>query len=319
MKLTKEFIYALVVSVSSLFTISNKAFSSIDPQKNWGYQYAGIEKAQNLVSSHITHSKIKVAVIDTGIDLSNPALAKQTQLTDSMINLQDSHGHGTHIAHIVATSNPYSEIVPLRYYSKNNSGEENLKKTIQAIYQAINSKVKIINYSGGGPEFSIAEYEALKKAEEAHILVIAAAGNEHQNMDQIEHFFYPAAYSIAQKNRKALSNILSVTAIDLGLKVLPSSNWGKNTIHVAAPGNHIYSAIPGGRYGYMTGTSQATAFVSGLASLILSQNPSLSPQEVKERIMLSVTKTPELMEKTISGGYINGEKALQWNPSYQKA
>ena len=134
------------------------------------------------------------------------------------------------------------------------------------------------------------------------ILFVSAAGNEHQNTDIEGNYYYPSAYR--------LSNIISVAATDMHNNLLPSSNWGKKHVDVAAPGENIYSTLPGGRYGYMSGTSQATAFVTGMAALLLSKDPSLTPLQIKEIIMSSVDRFPQLDGKLVTGGRVNAYSAL---------
>ena len=91
-------------------------------------------------------------------------------------------------------------------------------------------KANIINYSGGGTEFSADEKEAIEEARKQGILFVAAAGNERSNSDH--HKYYPADYG--------LSNIISVTAIDPTTEVLASSNYGTETVDIAAPGPNIH-------------------------------------------------------------------------------
>src|SRR5581483_9474864 len=132
-------------------------------------------------------------------------------------------------------------IMSVKYYSDANPGSVNLKNTVKAINYAVDHGAKIINYSGGGPEFSEEEYLAIKKAEAQGVLFVAAAGNEHQNTDLVENYYYPSAYR--------LSNIISVAATDIHNNLLPSSNYGKSRVDIAAPGENIYSTLPGGSYG----------------------------------------------------------------------
>jgi subtilisin family serine protease len=267
---------------------------------------------------------IVVAVIDTGLDATHRDLAKNVWhdphssstygwnfVTDHS-NPNDDHGHGTHIAGIIgAIADPQNgvsgvahhvSIMPVKYYSDANPGSVNLRNTVSAINYAVEHGARIINYSGGGPEFSEDEYLAIKKAEARGVLFVAAAGNEHQDTDLSENYYYPAAYH--------LSNIISVAATDIRNNLLPSSNWGKKKVDIAAPGENIYSTLPGGRYGYMTGTSQATAFVTGVAALLLSQDPSLTPSEIKEIIMDSADSIAGLKDKLASGGRVNAYHAL---------
>lgn len=289
--------------------------------------------------------KVVVAVIDTGVDVNHPDLASNIWHSEEGVNRQaahvskstaskalgaksvrsygwdfvrnsanprDEHGHGTHVAGIIgAVANIRAgisgvvhqvSIMPVKYYSESSPGSVNLANTVKALHYAIDQGAKVINYSGGGPEFSEAEYNALKKAESRGVLVVAAAGNERQNSDLRENFYYPAAYG--------LSNIITVAATNIHNRLLPSSNWGAKKVEVAAPGENIYSTLPGGKYGYMSGTSQATAFVTGIAALLLSKDASLTPIELKTLIVSSVDSVPALRGKVSSGGKVNAYRAL---------
>jgi thermitase len=300
--------------------------------KNWGLENkaSNIEKAWTVTQG--SHN-IVVAVIDTGIDANHPDLKAnlwKAPSSDGRVssgsvygwdfvtktaNPSDFHGHGTHIAGIIgavanmktgtAGVNQQVQIMPVRYYSESAPGSVNLANTIKALHYAIDNGARIINYSGGGPEYSEEEFQAMKKAEAHGILIVAAAGNDHHNSDLEEFRYYPAAYQL-----KGLKNIITVASIDSDDHILPSSNWGMRSVDVAAPGEGILSTIPGGRYGKMTGTSQATAFVSGIAALILSKSPNLNPVQVKDLIMRNVTQIASLHGKIASGGKIDAFRAL---------
>lgn len=316
--------------------VKNK--SSLSSYKNWGL-------VNSRARSHIQaldaweiekgNHNVVVAVIDTGIDPNHRDLKtniwKKTPLrapnhkllnqkniygwdfVSNKDNPTDVHGHGTHVAGIIgAVSNPTKgisgvaqsvSIMAVKYYAEGNSGSVNLKNTIQALQYAIDNGAQIINYSGGGPEFSQEEYTALKKAEAKGILVVAAAGNEGRNVDIKENYYYPSAYG--------LSNILSVAAIDINNNLLSSSNWGTKKVDIAAPGENIYSTLPKNKYGYMSGTSQATAFASGVAALLLSKDSSLSAKDIKSYILSSVDVLPSLKSKVKTGGKLNAFRALQ--------
>jgi thermitase len=277
---------------------------------------------------------IIVAVIDTGVDAGHPDLKENiwdgTAKNPTKSGLfggvsghgwnfvkdnaapGDDHGHGTHVAGIIgAVANPeagvsgvaqHVSIMAVKYYSETASGTVNLANTIKAIDFAVKNGARIINYSGGGPEFSEEEYLAIRRAELAGVLIVAAAGNEHQDTDQVENYYYPSAYR--------LSNILSVAATDIHNRLIRSSNWGARRVDVAAPGENIYSTLPGGKYGYMTGTSQATAFVTGVAALLLSKNPKLTPVDLKKLMLENVDRFPTLVGKVATAGRINAFKAL---------
>lgn len=295
--------------------------------RNWGLDNKEMNSHVNARKAwKITRGskKIIVAVIDTGIDANHADLKDNIcrkpgtdeygfDFVTNKKNPEDKHGHGTHVAGIIGatahTSAGASGVAPnicimaVRYYSDSASGAQNLANTVKAINYAVDNGANIINYSGGGAEFSAAEMKAIQRAEAKGIIFVAAAGNEYQNTDLPGNSYYPAAYG--------LSNIISVAATNIRNKLLPASNWGKKHVHVTAPGENIYSTLPKGRYGYMTGTSQATAFVSGQAALILSENPKLKPAEVREIIMNSVTKVADLDGKIASGGHVDVYAALR--------
>lgn len=194
----------------------------------------------------------------------------------------DTHGHGTHIAGIVASRGGNGigisgvcsgvSIMALKYYDNSVLGYNNLQNTVKAIRYAIDNGANIINYSGGGSDSALPERIAIEKAQRSGLLFVAAAGNEGRNSDQIA--YYPASYS--------LDNIVSVASINQYNHLLPSSNFGSRTVDIAAPGLGIYSTIPSMGFGRMSGTSQATAFVTGAAALLASQMRSGTKFHYKE-------------------------------------
>lgn len=183
----------------------------------------------------------------------------------------DSHGHGTHIAGIIAAQSsngigatgvcPNVSIMALKYYDSGSNGVNNLQNTVRAIQYAVRMGAHIINYSGGGAEPASAERLAVEEANRKGVLFVAAAGNDGHN-NAISPY-YPASYPV--------DNIIGVASVNQKNQLLSSSNYG-TTVHVAAPGLGILSTVPGARFATMSGTSQATAFVSGAAALLASQN-----------------------------------------------
>ncbi len=224
--------------------------------------------------------------------------------------LDDNHGHGTHIAGIIGAEagngkgiigiSPEVSLMVLKYFDPKVPNTDNLKNTVASIKYAVKMGAKIINYSGGGTEYSKEEFEAIAEAEKKGILFVAAAGNERSNSDQFH--YYPADYK--------LKNIISVTAIDPSTEVLSSSNFGIETVDIAAPGQNILSTLPKNSYGYMTGTSQATAFVSGAAALVMAHKQSFNPEDVKKYILSTGDAQSQLMAKTRTSRQLNLYKAL---------
>lgn len=298
---------------------------------SWGVDPENKKSSINLVEAWKRFEKKKeivVAVIDTGIDPAHPFLkqnlhvnkgqATQTNygldFSKNKMNLyrpHDSHGHGTHVSGIVRSVNPEVKILTLKYYNPQASGQDNLNSTIKALRYAVEQNVDIINYSGGGPEPALEELRIMKLAEKKGILVVAAAGNEESNIDIKNNAYYPASYG--------LKNIITVTAHDQSLKLLNSSNYGKQSVDITAPGYRIRSALPNGRAGYLTGTSQATAFVTGVAALLKSKHPELTAVEIKEIIKSSAKKEITLLARCSSGGRLNAGKAVSLAERYIRA
>ncbi|EQC50136.1 putative bacteriocin [Bacteriovorax sp. BSW11_IV] len=270
---------------------------------------------------HFSEKKeVVVAVIDTGIDYYHSFLKDNLYVPAGKVGPanygvdfsknrvsnsrpSDDHGHGTHVSGIIKSIFPKVKILALKYYDRNASGKDNLKSTIDALRYAVEQNVDIINYSGGGPKPDTEELEILKKAEAKGILVVAAAGNEESNIDLESNAYYPASYD--------LKNIITVTAYDQNLRVLSSSNYGKRAVDISAPGYQIKSALPSNRSGYLTGTSQATAFVTGVASMIKSQFPDLSSEQIIDIINKSAKKEFTLEGKCATGGRLDATKAQQ--------
>lgn len=287
----------------------------------------GIDPDKHLASIGLKESwtkfkrnkEVVVAVIDTGIQGDHAFLTGNIHVVGGKSSVKnygvdfsgekvtttptDQHGHGTHVAGIIKSVLPDVKILALKYYNPKASGQANLDATIKAIQYAVDQNVDVINYSGGGPEASVEELRVLKAAEKKGILVIAAAGNERSNIDDKKHAYYPASYG--------LSNIITVGAHDDSLNIIPSSNWGKNSVDIAAPGHRIRSAIPNNGAGYMTGTSQATAFVTGVAAMIKSKYPYMKFDQVKNLILSSSLKVKNFEGKILGAGKLNAARALE--------
>ncbi len=309
----------------------------------WGLKKSDAGRAWSISRGS---KKVVVAVIDTGIDVNHEDLKNNlwtnagesgldSKGKDKAVNgidddgngfiddvhgwnyvsnnnkLDDNHGHGTHIAGIIGAEagnkkgitgiSPDVSIMVLKYYDPKVPNTDNLKNTIAGIQYAVKMGAHIINYSGGGTDFSQDEHDAVQSAERKGILFVAAAGNERSNSD--EHHYYPADYK--------LKNIISVTAIDPTTEVLSSSNYGTDTVDIAAPGQNILSCLPNSTYGLMTGTSQATAFVTGAAVLVMAHKELYgSPAEIKKYILATGDSSASLMAKTKTSRQLNLYKAL---------
>ena len=279
--------------------------------------------------------EITVAVIDTGIDIAHPDLLHSiwinpnendngldddaNRYTDdingwdfvnndnSVFDLAEADEHGTHIAGILAANGtvkgvaPNIKIMPLKALEHSGGYTSDI---IEAIEYAKNHGVRIINCSFAGTRYNPALYDAI--ASNPDILFVCAAGNYGCSTDEL--VTYPACYN--------LDNILSVSAANNKGKLSQISTFGDG-IDVSAPGIGIYSTLPGGKYGYMDGTSCSAAYVSGVAALLLSADPTLTCQNLKEKIENSCTDkiSAENTDSASEGeGFVKAAEALQYEP-----
>ncbi|HML04648.1 MAG TPA: S8 family serine peptidase, partial [Methanobacterium sp.] len=296
----------------------------------WGLNRTNMPSAWNLTTGS---SNVIIAVIDSGVDLDHPDLKGNLWINTGEIpnngkdddgngyiddyygwnfdgdnnNVTDDNGHGTHVAGIIAASGNNTQgvtgvmwnatIMPLKFLDKNGNGY--ISDAVKAIDYATKMGAFIINCSWGGPSYSKALEDAIKAS---NALVVCAAGNEFTSEDIDASPNYPASYTA--------SNIITVAAVDKYDNLCSFSNYGINSVDVAAPGASIYSTWPGARYFYMQGTSMATPYVSGLAGLIKSLHPELSALQVKYTILDNVDPVASLTGKILTGGVINAFNSL---------
>ncbi|GBD97173.1 MAG TPA: hypothetical protein ENG83_02205 [Nitrospirae bacterium] len=143
---------------------------------------------------------------------------------------------------------------------------------ISAIEYASMMGVRVSNNSYGSTSYSQAEYDAIQASRS---VFVAAAGNDGANTDVSPQ--YPSAYD--------LDNIISVAATDDDDLLAYFSNYGTASVDLAAPGVSILSTLPGDTYDLYDGTSMATPHVVGVTGLLLSQDPALTVNEMKWRIL----------------------------------
>ena len=207
--------------------------------------------------------------------------------------------HGTHVSGIIGAirnnklgidgiSN-YVEILPIRAVP---DGDEHDKDIANAIRYATDNGAWVINMSFGksfSPEKKWVD-EAVKYAESKGVLMVHAAGNDAKNID-FEDNFPSRNYNNDTTNR--FSNWITIGASGISESDLAASfsNYGKREVNVFAPGVKIYSTIPGGNtYGDKDGTSMAAPVVSGIAALLLSYFPELTPRQLIDILESSAKK-----------------------------
>lgn len=290
----------------------------------------GVEQAWDIQTGS---DKLVVAVIDTGIDFNHPDLAPNLWVNEAEANGQpnvdddgngvvddvhgynaitgkgnssDDQGHGSHCAGTIgAKGNDGKGIVGVAWDVKlmsvkflSASGSGSLENALKSIDYATKMGAKILSNSWGGGGFSQTLLDAINRSNEAGTLFVAAAGNSRNNNDQRPS--YPASYNVP--------NIVSVAAIDNKGALASFSNYGKNSVHVGAPGVNVVSSTGGGYESY-SGTSMATPHVSGVAALLWSQEPELTAVQVKERLMATSVRINGLKGKS-KAGLVNAFNAL---------
>jgi thermitase len=219
---------------------------------------------------------------------------------------QDNHGHGTHVAGTVAAQRdnnegiagvaPGAKVMPLRALGASGSGTN--IAIAEAFDYAGKMGLRVVNASLGGPGLDQTQLTAIQA--HPNTLYVIAAGNSNVNNDVTPHG--PCALPAA--------NILCVGASDQNDNRASFSNYGAASVDVFAPGTAIFSTYPGPSYAYLNGTSMASPNTAGVAALTLSVRPGASALDVKSTIMASTEPKPDLAGKSVTGGRINADRAV---------
>ena len=204
-------------------------------------------------------------------------------------------------------------------------GTEN-KELVNAIYYAVNNGATIINISlrPAGIEVHVKELRvAFDYADKHNVLIVNAAGNDGLNLD---HEKYIMGQGSDGKEHDTFIRVGATTELMNDQLAWESSDFGKNTVDIFAPGKNIYSTFPGNAYNSLSGTSFAAPMVAGVAALLKSYFPKLTSKQVKEILMKSsfrpgILVTPPLgsgIENKIpfskmskSGGIVNAYNAVK--------
>ena len=269
----------------------------------------GMEKVQAPLAWEVTKgsSSIKIAILDTGVDLDHPDLAGKIVGSinfSGSATVDDVYGHGTHVAGIAAaTTNNAVGVAGLGYSSSilnvkvlGDDGYGYYSWIASGIIWAANNGAQVINMSLGGTSASSTLQDAINCAWGKDVVVVAAAGNNGNSTP-----FYPAYYS----------NCIAVAATDVN-DALPSWSDFGSWVDVAAPGASIYSTLLNSGYGYKSGTSMASPHVAGLAALLYSVvGDSNGNGRLNDEVRLRIESTADPLTNTGAGsGRINAYKAV---------
>jgi subtilisin family serine protease len=190
-----------------------------------------------------------------------------------------------------------AQIMPLKVLDSTGSGTD--AEIVSAIDFAVQHGARVINASWGGGPPSQAVANAISYAGSQGAVFVTAAGNSGTNDDAAP--FYPASYR--------LPNEIAVAAINQAGGLAGFSNFGAKTVALAAPGVNILSTVPGG-YAYMSGTSMATPYVSGVVALVAALNPSDTAAQLVQQVLSTTKPLPSLAGKTTTGGIVDAARAV---------
>jgi thermitase len=253
-----------------------------------------------------TGEKVKVAVVDTGIDYTHPDLAGRVEKGHDFVNndddAKDDHYHGTHCAGTIGAGlgnggvvgvAPNVSMVAVKVLSASGSGSYD--GVANGITYAADSGAAIISMSLGGPSSSKALEDAVKYAQSKGVLVVAAMGNNGNESPS-----YPAA----------IAGVMPVGATDINDKRASFSQYGKH-ISVSAPGVDVLSTVPGGGFKKLSGTSMATPHTAGLCALVKAAFPDFTADQIRAKVEASTDDLGDAgFDKYFGTGRINALKAV---------
>jgi len=249
---------------------------------------------------------VTVAVIDSEIDTRHPDIAGVvTERYDAGCGAKAPDAHGTGMTGAIASRRnllgvaPNVKVIAICAFGGDATAESTSIKIIKSLDYAIGHGARVIDMSFAGPR-DPALAQALQIAREKGVVLIGAAGNAGPKSPPL----YPGADP----------NVIAVTATDDRDRLFKGANQGKY-VAVAAPGVDILVPAPGEGVQLTTGTSVASAHVSGVAALLLAQKPSRTPDEIRA-ILMSTAKDlgPKGVDPQFGAGLVDPLKALRLLP-----
>lgn len=301
-----NYIYEIEDDTANSYQPSDTFYSN-----QWYLNAICVPQTWNLLRGR-TQYEVLVAVIDTGIDLTHPDLYSNidTAHTVSCVTTDynpisnDFTGHGTHIAGEIAAvfdnqtgiagiSNNYAKIAAIQC---SDGKKITTAYATNGVNYAISIGARIINMSLGTASEDLLLKEALQKAYDSDILIVCSAGN-----DGTDATHYPSAYDTT----------IGVIASDKEGNKRSGASYGTDNF-ISAPGERNYSTIPTGSYGYKSGSSMSAGVVSGVAALLISVDPTLTPENIKQLLASTATDTYQEGFDAYSGyGIVNAEAAVR--------
>jgi len=281
-------------------------------------------------------TNVVVAIVDSGIDLNHSYLKDNLwvnpyEIVDGKDNdnngyvddingwdfvnndnvPQDSFYHGTAVGGVIKSADANVKLMSLRFQDSNGLGYTGAAAS--AIDYATNMKLKGINVGainlswGGGTSSSLVLQNSIKRANDAGIIVVSAAGNNGDNNDITPR--YPSSYKF--------SNSISVAGSIDNVSLAGFSNYGKNSVEVASNSVAVYASLPNNNYGYVSGTSFAAPYVAGMVS-VLKRIGSYSIAQIKQAILVGCDIVQDISSR-VAYGLVNLSKSLSYISSLTPA
>ena len=284
--------------------------------------------------------EVIVAVIDTGIDIYHNDLQGKIWTNVKEIpnnNIDDDNNgfiddvngynfldnndfvytdeyidaHATHIAGVIAAREKnkvgikgicgdFVKIMPLKVLGKDGNGDVNDLK--RAIVYAHDNGAKICNISLGTRQYDEELDDLIKKYDNMLFVVAAGNGSNYVGYDISAKEVYPASLHY--------DNVITVSNMSFDGKRYESANYGRK-VTIFAPGTYILSTLPDNKYGYITGSSIATPFVTAASALIMSVRSDIDVNKIKNILIDSSTKIDELSNMCEAGGVLNLKEAIK--------
>jgi subtilisin family serine protease len=277
---------------------------------------------------------VRVAVLDSGVDLANPDLAANMWTNPGEVAgngvddddngfIDDVHGadtvgwdgdpsdglgHGTAVASVIAArgDNGFglsgmawdARVMPVKVL--HDDGWGTTATMIAGLGYALDEGARIVNISLNGSTRSQALDDAIRQAEARGVLVVTSAGNDGRNRDRVPS--YPAS--------ERSPSVIAVASADRAGALAPGSAFGRSTVDIAAPGDEILTSDLGGRFARRSGTSFAAAYVTGAAALLAAANPDASAADLRAALIAS-SRRGGRVDARVPGGELDAAAALR--------
>lgn len=267
-----------------------------------------INLVDGLVGPTLSLNPITVAVLDTGLDMDHKVFRNRTvpgynalsplsspeDVADGLGN--NAVGHGTMVAGLILALAPNAQVMPIRVL--NGDGVGTVLDLVEGIRFAVSHGARVINLSLGTTQRCSVLREAVKDAQEAGVMIVAAAGN-----DGVDHLLYPAA----------MEEVLAVGSVDQNLKKSAYSNYGHG-LAVLAPGTDVRSTYLADSYATWSGTSFATPLVAAEAALLFGLRP-FAEEEAVRQVIVKTARSLDRANPNYRGklgrGLIDVQRALR--------